>query len=71
VATPEELARQAEAIAAVRVARIERDKVVKQANMNLRAAILAALDAGASVRNVAVAAELTSQRIYQMINEDR
>jgi hypothetical protein len=67
VSTPEQLAAQAEAVAAVRVARINRDK----ANDNLRAAILAAVDTGASVRNVAMAAGITPQRVYQMLGEDR
>jgi hypothetical protein len=61
VSTPEELARQAAAVAEVRAARIQllRDKIIK------------ALNLGASVKDVAAAAELSRQRIHQIINEQR
>jgi hypothetical protein len=71
VSTPEQLAAQAQAVAAVRAARVERDRVVTIASATLRRAIMAALDTGASVRNVAVAAGVTPQRIYQLMADER
>lgn len=67
--TPEQLAAQAEAIAAVRIARLKRDKVSADAEQELRAAIRAAYDTGASVRNIAIAANRTPARIYQILHE--
>lgn len=66
VSSPEQLRRQADAVARVRVARIQRDKVTEDAAEELERQIIAALDAGASVRNVAVAAGMTASRIYQI-----
>lgn len=63
--TPEQLAAQAEAVARVRAARLNRDR----AAADLNAAILAALDVGAAVKDVAAAAELTRQRIFQIAQE--
>jgi hypothetical protein len=71
VATPEELAAQAEAVARVRAARVQRDKAVKDSNQRLRAEIIRAVDVGASIRDVAKAAELTRQRVHQILNEPR
>lgn len=71
MSTPEELARQAEAVARVRAARIQRDKAVAEGNARLRTEIVRAINTGASVRDVAVAAELSRQRIHQIINEER
>lgn len=71
MSTPEELALQAEAVARVRAARIQRDKSVNKANERLRTEIIRAIGTGASVRDVAVAAELSRQRIHQILNEER
>jgi hypothetical protein len=68
MATPEELHRQAEAVARVRVARIERDRITGHANRRLKRAVMDAIATGASVQDIAVAAELSRQRIYQMIH---
>ena len=67
--TPEELQRQADAVARVRAARVERDNITERANRRLRRAILDAIATGASVQDVAIAAELSRQRIYQMMHE--
>lgn len=69
--TPEQLRRQAEAVSRVRAARIERDKTTERVNKRLRRAILDAVSVGASVRNVAEAAEMSPQRVYQMIKEEQ
>ena len=71
MSTPEELARQAAAVAEVRAARIQRDKAVKEGTKLLRDKIIKALNLGASVKDVAAAAELSRQRIHQIINEQR
>jgi transposase-like protein len=68
--SPEDLRRQAEAVGRVRAARVQRDAATDRANKRLKRAILDALSLGASVRDVATAAELSRQRIYQMIHED-
>jgi hypothetical protein len=65
VTTPEQLQAQAEAIARVRAARIERDRIT----IELRRAIVDALNVGAAVKDVAAAAELTRQRIHQIASE--
>jgi hypothetical protein len=67
VSTPEELARQAAAVARVRAARAQRD----QSTAALRAAIIDAVNVGAEIRDVALAAELTRQRIHQIVDENR
>lgn len=51
------------------MARINRDKVTAEAAAELERQILAALDTGVSARNVAVAAGLTPQRIYQIAKD--
>ena len=68
--TPEQLRRQAAAVSRVRAARTERDKTTERVNKRLRRAILDALSTGASVRNIAEAAEMSPQRVYQMIKEE-
>ena len=60
--TPEQAARQAEALAKVRAARIRRDRANEQLNQEIRAA----LDTGARPKDVAVAAELSRQRVSQI-----
>jgi hypothetical protein len=56
---------QAEAVARVRVARIGRARATQE----LRDAIIAAVDIGASVTDVAAAAEVSRQRCYQILSE--
>jgi hypothetical protein len=50
---------------------VQRDKAVKDSNQRLRAEIIRAVDVGASIRDVAKAAELTRQRVHQILNEPR
>jgi hypothetical protein len=69
VSTPEQVAAQAAALAKVRADRIERDKAVEtveELDNRLRQSILAALEVGAATRDVALAAELSRQRISQI-----
>lgn len=61
--TPEELAAQAQAVAVVRAARIQRD----QARLRLEDAIRAAYAANAHVRDIAHAAGMSRQRVHQII----
>lgn len=49
---------------------MQRDKAVADASKRLKASILNAVSAGASVADIAIAAELSKQRIYQVIHED-
>lgn len=65
MSTPEQIAAQAAALARVRADRIARDA----ANERLRASILAALAAGAAKKDIAVAAEVSRQRISQIAQE--
>lgn len=67
VSTPEELTRQAEAVARVRVARINRGKATDE----LKREIVAAVDAGAAIKDIAKAADFTRQRIFQIVKEYR
>lgn len=67
--SPDQLRRQAEAVARVRAARVQRDKAVAAASNRLKKAILDATASGASVANIAEAAGLSKQRIYQVIHE--
>lgn len=60
--TPEQAAQQAEALAKVRAARIRRDRANEQLNREIRAA----LNIGARPKDVAVAAELSRQRVSQI-----
>lgn len=68
--TPEQLALQAAAVARVRAARIRRDRVTAEAAEELRQAILDALDTGAQVNDIAAAAQVTRQWIYQIRSND-
>lgn len=66
VPTPDDLARQADAVRRVTVARLRRERAHRtadQADREWRDAILAALDAGAMMRDVAEAAGVTRQYI--------
>lgn len=65
VSSPEELAAQLEAVAAVRLARIKR----AEATAELKRRIVAAVDAGAAVKDIAKAADFSRQRIWQLYNE--
>jgi hypothetical protein len=69
VPTPEELHRQAEALARVRAARVERDRVTADAAENLRRAIIDADRTGASVRDVAAAAGMSRQWVWQILRD--
>lgn len=62
MSTPEQVAAQAAALARVRAARMERDA----ANERLKVEILAAIATGASIKDIAVAANLSRQRISQI-----
>lgn len=70
MSTPEELRRQADAVAKVRALRVNRDNTVERANRLLKQAMRDAISLGASVRDVAAAANLSRQRIYQLVHED-
>jgi len=73
MSTPEQLRRQADAVARVRATRIQRDKADKaaeRAQQKFRQAVLDAVSTGAAVRDIAIAAGLSPQRIYQIINEE-
>lgn len=48
---------------------MQRDKAVVAASNRLKRAILDAVASGASVANIAEAAGLSKQRIYQVIHE--
>lgn len=50
----------------MRVARARRDEVIEQANAEMVAAIKAAIDAGALVKDVAAAAGFTRQHISEL-----
>jgi hypothetical protein len=69
MSTPEQLRRQAEAVARVRAARVQRDKAVASTSKRLKKAIQDAASSGASVADIALAADLSKQRIYQVIHE--
>lgn len=68
--TPEQLRLQAEAVAKVRAARVQRDRAVEHATQQFKTAILAAVSSGAAVRDIAIAADMSPQRIYQIIRGD-
>jgi hypothetical protein len=68
--TPDQLRRQAAAVAKVRAARVQRDKAVAFASNRLKQPIVDAVSTGAAVADVAVAAELSKQRVYQILHED-
>lgn len=63
VTSPEALRRQAEAVAAVRRARTERDEAVERLNQAIRDAA----DTGALYKDIAAAAGLSRQRISQIV----
>lgn len=66
VPTPDDLARQAEAVRRVSIARMRKERAhqtAQQADSEWRDAILAALDQGATMRDVAEAAGVSRQRI--------
>ena len=65
MSTPEQLRRQADA-----VSRDKADKAAERAKQKFRQAILDAVSTGAAVRDIAIAAGLSPQRIYQIINEE-
>lgn len=62
VPTPDDLARQAEAVRRVSIARARKDEATREYD----AAILAALDAGATVRDIAQAAGVTRQWVHKL-----
>lgn len=69
VSTPDQVAAQAAALARVRADRIERDNAAKHVaaiDERFRQSILAALATGAAPKDVAVAADLSRQRISQI-----
>ena len=70
MSTPSQLRRRAAAVSRVRAARVQRDKAVDTATQRLKQAILDAISAGASVRDIAVAAGMSRQRVYQILHED-
>jgi hypothetical protein len=76
MSTPEQLRRQSDAVSRVRAARVQRDKADKaaeRAKQKFKQAILDAVSTDAAVRDIAIAAGLSPQRIYQIIknaNED-
>lgn len=49
---------------------MQRDKAVASASNRLKQAILDAVSSGASVADIAIAANLSKQRIYQVIHEE-
>jgi hypothetical protein len=63
VTSPEALRRQADAVAAVRRARTERDEATEQ----LKQAIRDAADTGALYKDIALAAGLSRQRVSQIV----
>jgi hypothetical protein len=68
VTSPEELARQAELVAKVRLARARRDTAAANTTADLHRAIRAAYDAGALVRDIAAAAGMSRQRVHQILH---
>lgn len=62
VPTPDELAAQAEAVRRVSVARIRKDEAAREYD----AAIVAALDTGATVRDIAQASGVTRQWVHKL-----
>jgi hypothetical protein len=69
VSTPEQIAAQAETLARVRALRVKRDDAattVAALDEQLRQAIMNALKQGAAPKDVAVAADLSRQRISQI-----
>ena len=73
MSTPEQLRRQSDAVSRVRAARIQRDKADKaaeRAGQKFKQSILDAVSTGAAVRDIAIAADLSPQRIYQILNEE-
>ena len=69
MSTPEQVVRQARALARVRAARIEKDRTTQQAdeaNEQFRQAVLAALETNAAVQDIAVAGQISRQRVFQI-----
>lgn len=64
--TPDALAAQAQAVAKVKAARLQQDRAIA----DLDAAIVAAYAAGAAVKDIAAAAGLSRQRIWQRVRKD-
>ena len=67
--SPEGHAVQAQLLARVRAARVQRDESLEENTRLLHQAIRAALDAGTPVKDVAAAAGLTRQRIHQIARD--
>jgi hypothetical protein len=61
---------QAEAVARVRSARVQRDRAVDLATQQFKQAVLDAVSSGAAVRDIAIAADMSPQRIYQILRGD-
>lgn len=61
--------RQAEALARVRAARAQRDRVVEEAAERLRLAILDAYRAGAAINDIAAAAGMSRQWIWTVTHD--
>ena len=69
VTSPEGLAHQAELLARVRALRARRDKLIAEANVELREAIKDALDAGARPKDVALASGFSRQHVDNIRNQ--
>lgn len=67
VSTPRELAAQADAVRRVHIARINRDNAIEE----LEQAIRTAYEKGCAVKDIAAAAEVTRQRIFQIVRPGR
>lgn len=65
VSSPDDLARQAEAVARVRLARTRRDESADA----LRTEIVRAYRLGASVRDIAAAAEVSRQWVWRVVRD--
>lgn len=63
--TPEQLRRQAEAVARVRAVRVQKEKAIDVHTRKLRQAIVAAAKVDAAVPDIALAADLTGSRIAE------
>lgn len=66
VPTPDELAAQLAALRKVRTARLERERVTRKAQDNLRKAIIEALNTGASAVDIAAASGFSRQWIDRL-----
>lgn len=67
--TPEQLRRQADAVARVRAARVEKDRTLDRATKRLNRAIRDAHATGVSVKNIAIAADVSPQWIYEVLKK--